>query len=187
VNDGQNAVVLSAPKEVLAKFREDIKQFDVPAAQIMIDVMMVEVKSGAIKELGFDLDWSNAGESLTSLPGSGDIIFRSLGSGIAAFAAKINALVENNQAKVRANPRIATISGQSASIFVGRQRYVSQSVDGKNFIDAGISLNMTPWTGGDGVIIAEVHPEVSVMSAPANGRSKAPLLNLMNIMVLITS
>jgi type II secretory pathway component GspD/PulD (secretin) len=35
-----------------------------------------------------------------------------------------------------------------------------------NFIDAGIKLDMTPWTGGEGQIITELNAEVSVMSAP---------------------
>ena len=41
-NAEQNAVILSAPPDVLKKFRQDISQFDIPAAQIMIDVLMVE-------------------------------------------------------------------------------------------------------------------------------------------------
>ncbi len=166
VNEGQNAVILSAPKEVLAKFREDVKQFDVPAAQIMIDVIMVELTDSASKELGFDWLWSNAGKSGSISPGAGELTFETLGTLSNEFTAKLKALVCNGEARVNANPRIATVSGQSASIFVGRQRYVSQTVDNKNYIDAGITLSMTPWTGGNGEIITEVHPEVSVMSAP---------------------
>jgi hypothetical protein len=166
VNEGQNAVILSAPKDVLTKFREDIKQFDVPAEQIMIDVMMVEMTDSAAKELGFDWLWNNAGKSAEILSGSGDLLYRSFGHLTKEFTVRLNALIENGQARVKANPRIATMSGQPASIFVGRQRYLSQSVNNTNYIDAGISLDMTPWTGGEGEIIAEIHPQVSVMSAP---------------------
>lgn len=166
VNEGQNAVILSGPKEVLAKFREDVKQFDVPAAQIMIDVIMVELTDSASKELGFDWIWNNAGKGGTISTGIGDLVYQSFGPMTNAFSMKLAALAEKGQARVNANPRIATVSGQPASIFVGRQRYLSQSVDGKNSIDAGITLSMTPWTGGKGEIIAEIHPEVSVMSAP---------------------
>lgn len=165
VNEGQNAVILSGPKEVLAKFREDVKQFDVPAAQIMIDVIMVELTDSASKQLGFDWLWNNNGKGASISPGTGELSFQSFGQITKEFSVKLAALVENGQAHVNANPRIATVSGQPASIFVGRQRYLSQSVDGKNSIDAGITLSMTPWTGGNGEIIAEIHPEVSVMSA----------------------
>lgn len=173
VNEEQNAVILSAPTEVLAKFREDIEQFDVPAAQIMIDVLMVEFTDSAAKELGFDFLWSNSGKSAVTSSGSGDIIFEVLDTLPDKFITQIRSLAEKGKARVHANPRIATVSGQSASIFVGRQRYLSQSVEtsgdyygSMNYIDAGIRLTMTPWTGGDGAIIAEVSPEVSVMSAP---------------------
>ena len=37
VNTDQNALVLSGPQAVLDKFREDVEQFDVPAAQIMLE------------------------------------------------------------------------------------------------------------------------------------------------------
>ena len=165
VNEGQNAVILSGPKEVLAKFREDVKQFDVPAAEIMIDVIMLELTNSASKELGFDWVWNNNRNGVNISPGIGDLTFRSFGGITEVFTATLSALVANGQAHVNANPRIATVSGQTASIFVGRQRYLSQSVDGQNYIDAGITLSMTPWTGGNGEIIAEIHPEVSVMSA----------------------
>jgi type II secretory pathway component GspD/PulD (secretin) len=171
VNDGKNAVVLSAPAEVLAKFRDDIKQFDVPASQIMIDVLMVEFTEAAAKDLGFDFLWSNAGRSLATSSGPGDVIFHVVSTLPEEFTAAIRALVEKRMARVDANPRVATVSGQRASIFVGRQRYLSQPVEMAdyatlNFIDAGIKLDMTPWTGGGGEIISDINAEVSVMSAP---------------------
>ena len=43
INADRNAVVLSGPKPVLDKFRQDVEQFDTPAAQIMLDVNVVEI------------------------------------------------------------------------------------------------------------------------------------------------
>ena len=37
VNSEQNAVVLSAPPDILNKFRDDIARFDTPASQILVD------------------------------------------------------------------------------------------------------------------------------------------------------
>jgi hypothetical protein len=129
VNEGQNAVILSAPAEVLAKFGRDIEQFDVPPAQIMIDVLMVEFTDAAARELGFDFLWSNAGKSARTSSGTGEVIFRVLDALTDEFAATIKALEERRTARVHANPRIATVSGQQASVFVGRQRYLSQPVE----------------------------------------------------------
>lgn len=178
-NAEQNAVILSAPPEVLKKFREDIKQFDIPAAQIMIDVLMVEFTDSAAREFRAQWGWSNDGRSLTVDSPLGQVVFRSVTTLPTEFFTSLRALVTQGKARVHANPRIATVSGQRASIFIGKQRYLSTPVSigsGRgegdfffrqtNFIDAGVRLNITPWTGGEGEIIVDVQPEISVLSAP---------------------
>ncbi|MGC8785411.1 MAG: type II secretion system protein GspD [Armatimonadota bacterium] len=178
-NAEQNAVILSAPPEVLKKFREDIKQFDIPAAQIMIDVLMVEFTDSAAREFRAQWGWSNDGRSLTVDSPLGQVVFRSVTTLPTEFFTSLRALVTQGKARVHANPRIATVSGQRASIFIGKQRYLSTPVSiggGRgegdyffrqtNFIDAGVRLDITPWTGGEGEIIVDVQPEISVLSAP---------------------
>lgn len=172
----QNAVVISAPAEMLKKFREDVKQFDIPAAQIMIDVIMVELTTTAAREWAARLA-EDAGHHQVRLdPSLGLVGF----AGVVArlpydFNLRLQALVEKGEARVHANPRIVTVSGRRAEIFIGKQRYISTPVDlprgeGRygqvNYIDAGVSLQMTPYTGGEGEIIAELEPEVSTMTAP---------------------
>jgi type II secretory pathway component GspD/PulD (secretin) len=177
INQEQNAVILSAPKDVLTKFREDIQQFDIPAAQIMIETLMVELTNSGAKDLNAVLSLSNASDMATTDSLLGQVTYRSVGQLPKEFSAKLKALVETGQAKVRANPRIATVSGQPADIFIGRQRFLSTPVEVRrggggdfgggqvNFIDAGIRLRLTPYTGGEGEIIAEVRPEISVFGA----------------------
>lgn len=176
INQEQNAVILSAPKDVLTKFREDIQQFDIPAAQIMIETLMVELTNSGAKDLNAVLSLSNASDMATTDSLLGQITYRSVGQLPKEFSAKLKALIETGQAKVRANPRIATVSGQPADIFIGRQRFLSTPVEVRrgggdfgggqvNFIDAGIRLRLTPYTGGEGEIIAEVRPEISVFGA----------------------
>ncbi len=173
-NGEQNSVILSAPPDVLRKFREDIKQFDIPADQIMIDVLMVEFSGSSSTELGLNWDWSAAKPAFSADPAYGDIVFRTLTDLPRGFTANLHALVTKGKARVRANPRIATVSGQNASIFIGKQRYLSTPVamsssdyySQTNSIDAGVQLNMTPWTGGAGEIIVDIRPEISVLSAP---------------------
>ncbi|MGQ9524353.1 MAG: type II secretion system protein GspD [Armatimonadota bacterium] len=175
INQEQNSVILSAPRDVLQKFRQDIEQFDVPAAQIMVEVLMVELTDSGAKDLNAILSLSNASDVATTDSLLGQITYRSVGQLPKEFSAKLKALVESGQARVRANPRIATVSGQRADIFIGRQRFLSTPVEVRggggdfsrqvNFIDAGIRLELTPYTGGEGEIIAEVESEISVFGA----------------------
>ncbi|MGQ9729877.1 MAG: type II secretion system protein GspD [Candidatus Zipacnadales bacterium] len=169
-NSDQNAVVLSAPPPVLEKFREDIAQFDIPAAQIMIEVLMVEFTDSRMDEFDLRIDWDNEGIAGTLLSSVGQIALKGIAALPQDFSARINALQAKGKARIRAHPRIATVSGQTASIFIGQQRYISTPIEresggSRNYIDAGVRLTITPYTGGAGDILVELEPEVSTMSA----------------------
>lgn len=175
----QNAVVLSAPPEILEKFRGDVKQFDVPAAQIMIEVLMVEFGETNTDEFYAKLGWSRNDREATTDSAHGSATFHVLGDLPVGFTAELRAMEAAGKAHVRANPRIATVSGREASIFIGERRFLAKPVEmsggddedddnGRqiNFINAGVNLSITPWTGGEGEIQAQIQTEVSTMSAP---------------------
>lgn len=177
INQEQNAVILSAPTDVLRKFRDDIKQFDIPPAQILLEVVMVEFTETGAREFGLRWDWTNATRQVAVDAPAGSIFYHTLVTLPDTFQAELKALVTAGKARVKASPRIATVSGQRATIFIGKQRYLSTPVAmpsgddefggmrQSNAIDAGVRLVMTPWTGGEGEIIVDVRPEISVLSA----------------------
>jgi len=183
VNREQNAVVLSAPTDLLQKFREDIRQFDIPAAQIMLEILVVEFSDSDADLRDLGIRWQNAGrgaefgtaplplDNIYLVPRAvGEILVRGIADLPTDFRVHLDALVEQRRATVRACPRIATVSGQSASFFVGIQRYLRQPIESegyRNYIDAGVRLNLRPWTGDGKEIICDIRPsEVSTLSAP---------------------
>jgi len=190
VNREQNAVVLSAPPDVLEKFAQDIRQFDIPAAQIILEVLVVEFTDWDAAQRALAVRWDNAGrgaelgtldlpEDNWNLPerGMGELVLRGIAELPTEFRAHLEALVSARRAKVRAAPRIATVSGRWASFFVGIQRYLRQPIDmgggegdeyygdTRNYIDAGVRLGVRAWTGDGEEIICSVSPEVSTLSA----------------------
>ena len=174
INAGRNAVVLSAPRSVLNKFAEDIGKFDQPAAQITLDVLVVELTDIDTDIFAAELGFAEAGHGLSANSLVGNLIFRSITNLPPDFFVKLEALVTTGKARVRANPHISTVSGQPASIFIGQQRFLSTPVTmgdednytTKNSIDAGVRLNMTPLTGGQGEIILQIDEEISTLGAP---------------------
>lgn len=203
VNYEQNAVVLSAPADVLKKFREDIRQFDIPAAQIMLEILVVEFADFDSARFDLGLHWQNAGRSAEfgtlSVPQDnlnltprdmGDVLVEGVAQLPTEFRGRLEALISTGRARVRAAPRIATVSGRWANFFVGIQRYLREPIEvppepnaqggggdqgggyygggpvTRNYIDAGVRLNVAPWTGDGKEIICEVRPEVSTLSAP---------------------
>lgn len=172
VNAEQNAVVLSAPTEVLKKFRQDIAQFDIPASQILIELLLVELTNTTLEQAGLSLIWQNHQRGVTVDAAAGSVAYNAIAKLPDNFSATLRALEEKGLARVRANPRVATVSGRRASIFVGRQRYVVTPIETndrggqRNFIDAGVRLGITPYTGGQGQVLVDVDAEVSTLSAP---------------------
>jgi len=171
INGDGNAVVLSGPKPVLDKFRRDIEQFDIPAAQIMLDVNVVEFTDVDTDTFSAMLGYSNGKIGMTTDALTGQMTLNALTTLPTDFTARLQALVETQHARVRANPRVATLSGQASSIFIGQQQYLSTPVNmpgqgNSNYIDAGVSLSMTPLTGGEGEIILDLNEEISTLSAP---------------------
>jgi type II secretory pathway component GspD/PulD (secretin) len=175
----QNSVVLSAPPEILEKFRGDVERFDIPAAQIMIDVLMVEYTEDNSDEFWATLGWSDAVRGASTNSATGDMSYQVFGGLPNEFHVSLRALEAKGRAHVRANPKIATVSGQEAHIFIGQRRFLETPVEvtgdddeaGNNnqqihFINAGVNLAITPWTGGEGEIVADIKTEVSTMSAP---------------------
>ncbi|MBN1459084.1 MAG: hypothetical protein JXA57_06080 [Armatimonadetes bacterium] len=183
VNHEQNAVVLSAPADVLEKFEDDIRQFDVPAEQIMLEILVVEFTDWDTDQYDLGVRWQSAGRGAEwgtlSLPspegneptrGLREIVLRGIADLPNEFRLNLEALVTARRANVRAAPRIATVSGRWASFFVGIERYLRQPIEDNgggttNFIDAGVRLDIAPWTGDGKEIICEIHPEVSTLSA----------------------
>lgn len=175
-NAEQNAVVLSAPSDVLGKFREDIGQLDIPAKQIMIEVLMVELTRSAVRDLSSDLHWSNSGDELTSSSAGGSLIYHGVTWLPTGFSARISALASEARAKIRACPRIATVSGQRAEIFIGTEQFLSKTVrrlgqtgsgQDETSISAGVRLRLRPYSGtGDIIIVNIEQAEISTLSAP---------------------
>ena len=168
VNPAQNAVVLSAPREVLEKFREDVAQLDIPAQQIMIDVLVVEFTDVSVEELGLNITAQGGTTAIGVDTLLGTITFQGIAKLPRSFESTLNALCREGRARVRARPRIATVSGQRASIFIGTEKFISQPVRrGENSIKAGVRLEVSPYSGAGGVIIVNVgQAEISTLTAP---------------------
>jgi len=171
INTDQNAVILSGPAPVLEKFRQDVARFDIPAAQIMLNVDVVEFTNIDTDTFSAMLSYDNARAGISTDSLTGESTLTALTVLPTEFSARLQALVESQRARVRANPRIATVSGRGANIFIGQQQYLTNPVSipgrGSSYsIDAGVSLSITPLTGGGGEIILDLSEEISTLSAP---------------------
>ena len=172
VNSDQNAVVLSGPTDVLSKFKDDISQFDIPAAQILVDLLLVELTDTTADALGLTTTLINAKEGPSVDPTAGTIGYKAVETLTDQFSANLKRWSIPERPACAPTHESRRSRGRPASIFVGRQRYIAQPISSgnfggeSNFIDAGVRLNVTPYTGGQGNVLIRASAEVSTLSAP---------------------
>ena len=168
VNGEQNAIVVTAPSQILNKIGADLGRVDVPAPQIAIEAIAVELSDASDLDIGLRLGNPDP-KSFDSLDaGAGRLTFNTIGKLPRTFEASLTALELKGKARVRARPQMVVVNGETANLFIGSQRFIltqfNQSGQTQNRIqpvDVGVKLSVTPLTGGNGEITARVAPEVS--------------------------
>ena len=166
-----NSIVFTGNGGEEAKLRDALTLLDVATNQVTLEAKIIAISVEDEKNLGVTWDWTvlpqseDTGSSSSSKYGG--IIDLSHGY-TARFQATVNALITNGKAKILATPRIITIPGKAASIFIGDHIPVltdkienGTTTTTTSYVDAGIKLSYTPIVSDDGYITSVVHTEVS--------------------------
>ena len=171
--------------------RNDI---DVPARQVVIEALVVEVDTDKLDELGVNYALQREEFNLTAdvnqaglLPfvGQFDDHWKNDWKG---FSAGLRALTQTVHAEILSNPSVLVLNGRQARIQVGQQVPTSTAVatnthvrSGVTYLQTGIVLNLRPRISEDGsevtmqieTIVSSVNPtksehttETSVLLAP---------------------
>ncbi|MFH1355010.1 MAG: TonB family protein [Candidatus Omnitrophota bacterium] len=176
---------------VLGALREktlDLVQVKEEEAVVEIDVQVLELDEGATRTLGFQWPGSisiaelgSAGISETGSKWSN--LFNVLNLQRAAFNWTLDALIQENKAKILSRPRLACQSGKEAELLVGGEKPIlttsvaeggeTTEVEYKEF---GIKLNIRPEVTAEREIKLALDIEVSEVGATAEtlGSASAP-------------
>ncbi|MBM3502166.1 MAG: hypothetical protein FJX74_26235, partial [Armatimonadetes bacterium] len=180
-NPEQNAIVVTAPSQMLEKIRSDLERVDTPPPLIMVEVVAVELTDSSALTAGLNWRYLGTSDRVGTDPRTGAVDYRivgpedfvhpSTGAPVARtrdLRVNLDALVSKGAAKIRANPRMAAVNGQEAEIFIGAQRFIKvnflqygQQQERIQSIPVGVRLWVTPWTGGNREITTKLHCEVS--------------------------
>jgi type II secretory pathway component GspD/PulD (secretin) len=189
-----NSLLVTGNGEDIAKVRNSVKAIDVPAPQVVIEVKLVEMSTNAARQLGGEFGFGGSkfgvsnnvqdpnnitgtGSPSGGVPASGggtSITFSAMGNITSNLNARITALVRNNQAKVLANPRIATQDSQEATIkivnkipvvqtnFQGGAGGAAIATENVEFKDIGETLKIKPRVDYNGFVTMDIEPVISV-------------------------
>lgn len=190
-NSEQNAVVVTAPSQMLEKIGQDLHSIDVPPPMILVECAVVELAKSASLDKAFRWRYQSPEFDFGSDTTTGVADYRHLdiSGGLATaivptpqLQAIIQRLITIGQARVEAHPSMAAVNGKYAEIFIGSQRFikVESVVNGVTqerleTVPVGVRLNVRPLTGGNQEITTWLKVEVSniVQIDPQSG---VPLL-----------
>jgi type II secretory pathway component GspD/PulD (secretin) len=177
-----NVVVVTASPEIIDRVLADLAEIDVPPKQVMIEALVTEISTTAMRQVG--IDWrvigtgpdyllslsqlvSDASDSTLRVSYKRESAAKYGNMDVSVYGA-IQALAESGELKVHANPRVVTLDGQPAHIFLGREEYyeiitgpVTYAYTRLEVIKVGITLAIKPYIGDNGDITVEIQPEVS--------------------------
>lgn len=183
VDDRLNSLIVTGTPGVVDTIRNFLNAVDIPLPQVMLEMNVVSVTEGGQKTLGMlqpalvDFKFNEKGrdKTLTSVAAepSPFTITEFLRPGFHTFTRTaisltntLNILVKNTEAKILANPKIATMNNQDATILVG-ERIPLVYYDPRaglyqaQYIDTGIKLDVKPTISPDGYVIMKLSPQVS--------------------------
>lgn len=172
-----NSLLLHSTPQEQQKLADVLRRLDVPSKQVTLEAKIIAVSQEHNKSLGVNWNWdtipqrgtNDNSEDTDANANSYDGNFKFWHGYAFRFNATLNALISRGKAKVLATPRIITIPGKEASIFIGDHIPVqtekhdnSGSYMSTEYLDAGIKLQYTPLVSSDGrMVTAQVHTEVS--------------------------
>jgi type II secretory pathway component GspD/PulD (secretin) len=192
-DDRTNSLLVVGTGEDLTKIKNAIRAIDIPAPQVVIECKLVEVATSAIRDLGGQIGFggskfgvssnvtdpaivSNGAPTAGNPSGPGaQIYFAALGNFTSNLNARVNALVKTGEARILANPRVATQDSQKAEIRIvnkfpvvstnfqgGGQGGAAIATEQVDFKDIGEKLIVTPRIDTNGFVTLEIEPTISV-------------------------
>lgn len=180
-------------------------QVDVPAKQILIEALVIELTQDSISDLGFDYSASKDGTTVdfgVDPTGSGTdfsplslIVTRPAARTLLEFTGRITALVNSGDADVLSRPSVLVLDGRQARIQVGDKfPYVSTLtttfgetlVSDTKYIDVGIVLNLRPRASDDNSeVTMQVETQVSSSAGGSSGGGIGPQVQNRQVQTLV--
>lgn len=177
-----NILVIRDTARNIRQVKEVIKTLDQPAPKIMVEAKVIEINENGMKQLGVDwltTDEKNSTKYLTSTvfqekqQPAGEIKLGKFTRLALNFKALIQAQIQQGNARMLSSPKISTLEGKPAFIYVGDKipyisaRNIDTSTENKtiitevSFLNAGVTLEVLPVLTEDNEIQLKIYSEVS--------------------------
>lgn len=183
-----NALVITAPPDILQTMEKVIAQIDIRRAQVLVETIIVEINEDLARQLG--VEWNTSFNAQTGTEGATQFGLRQTGTlavenilsaGLSlgyysggSLRGLINALATEVGANILSTPSLMTLDNQEAEILVGSnvpiitgQSLTNNSENPFTTIerqDIGISLKVTPQINDKNSVTLDILQELETLS-----------------------
>lgn len=186
-----------APEEIIAAIRPLLTELDAAPVQVMIEALVLEANAADVRSYGL----AAATTHIAVDTASGLLNYQSNANGVSGdsrpgtgpspvpgnILAGLKALLRNNKATLRANPRIVAADGEQAEIEVGTEQYFSLLTGSAAYaytrlekVDATIRLTISPRVVTEtGEILCHIEP--SVADVTGEGVEGLPVITIRRV------
>jgi general secretion pathway protein D len=186
-----NNLLIRASADDFELVRAAVEQLDVRPLQVLIEVVIAEVRRD--RSIGFGLDTKIAGEKVTATTagfGVGDFVLKVMRLGTVDVTAVLGAAAARGDVTILSRPTILAANNEVAEILVGSQRPFIQvqralPTDAPirdqvvQFKDVGTRLKVQPTISDDGYVALQVSQEIN--AATAEVAFDAPVISTRSI------
>ena len=178
VTPDQRSLTLRCTPDQMVLAQKLLGDIDKPKSEVVIDVMVLEVSSDKIRNLGTNLPTTASASISPGGSSSSSSLtlnsFTSLGAGdisVSVSGASVTALASDSNSKVLQRPQIRAMDAEKASLKIGDRipiatgSYQSGLSSGVNtqfqYIDVGVNVDITPYILSSNEVTLKMSLEVS--------------------------
>ena len=173
---GSKTVVVKGTANDIKRAEILIRNLDIPPRQVMVEAKIIEVDLNESQSLGMNLSYTNPNNAteiaqtvgLANPPtatGATGLYYSVTNQNLTAL---VEALSTRTGFNILSSPRVMALNEQKAEIITGSRLgyYVNTVtttglVQNVEFMDVGTKLDITPSVKSDGMIVMDIHPEIS--------------------------
>ncbi len=163
-----NLLLVTAPPQRMLDVMKVLQKIDTRARQYTVEALIAELNGGTSGDYGFSWNWHNFGvDSNLNL---------NYAKASTTDVATLKALIGQQKATLRANPRVSAFEGKETLLNVGTDTYITIQTGILTYqtaqvqiIKTGITLKVTGFLDDDGYVTLKIDSEVGDFTTPVSG------------------
>jgi len=173
---GSKTVIVKGSANDIRRAEILIRNLDIPPRQVMVEAKIIEISLNESQSLGMNTAWTNP-DNATEIAQTKGLASQPTASGAMGLYYSVTnqnmtSLVESLSTRtgfnILSSPKVMALNEQKAEIITGSKLgyYVNTvtttgTIQNVEFMDVGTKLEITPSVKSDGMIVMNIHPEIS--------------------------